>query len=178
MCTRKAEEVKTETPLIAYKVVGVTRCGRVCTPFLHYEIEKDILEGKESLLPEIKHKPFIDIVEGNTNVILKSGYIHTYADKDSLVYDYFNFFERNVSEDGIYIKFRVYEVEIPAGCECWKGMFDYDSSNLTYASTQIVFKREVQIEELIKWREEVIERNETTDRFPDGIGMPLCMQFE
>lgn len=160
MCTSLAEKVKSKTPLTAYKVLSVGLDGSISTPFVRCDITEKMLKGEEELVAGGGRAPEISVVGKITNVTLGEGYIHTYADKRSLIYDYFNYYERHAGVGYWEVAYRVFEVEIPVDSkedECWEGIFDDDRCNRSYASKRIRFKREITVDELLGWKKEMVK---------------------
>lgn len=163
MCTSFAKKVESKTPIVAYKVLSVRLDGSITTPFAHCNITEKMLKGEEELVASEGRAPEISVVGKIRNVMLREGYIHTYADKKSIVYDYFNYYECKANAGYWEVAYRVFEVEIPVDSkedECWEGIFDYDRCNRSYASKRIHFKREISTDELQEWREEMIKEGE------------------
>lgn len=163
MCTSFAKKVESKTPIVAYKVLSVGFDGSIVTPFARCNITEKMLKGEEELVASEGRAPEISVVGNITNVTLREGYIHTYADKKSLVYDYFNYYECKPAVGYWEVASRVFEVEILVDGkedECWEGIFDDDPCNRSYASKRIRFKREISIDELREWREEMIKEGE------------------
>lgn len=163
MCTSFAKKVESKTSLTAYKVLSVGLYGSITTPFARCNITEKMLKGEEELVASEGRAPEISVVGKITNVTLREGYIHTYADKKSIVYDYFNYYEYQAGVGYCDVAYRVFEVEIPVDGkedECWEGVFDDDRCNRSYASKRIRFKREISTDELQEWREEMIKEGE------------------
>ena len=163
MCTSVAEKVESKTLLTAYKVLSVGLDGSITTPFVRCDITEEMLKGEEELVAGEGEAPETVVDGKRVNVTLGAGYIHTYADKKSLVYDYFNYYERHAGVGYWETAYRVFEVEIPMDGkkdECWEGIFDDDRCNRSYASKRIRFKREIGIDELQEWREKMIKEGE------------------
>lgn len=160
MCTSVAEKVESKASLTAYKVLSVGLDGSITTPFVRCDITEKMLKGEEELVAG-EGEALETMVDGKkVNVTLGAGYIHTYADKKSLVYDYFNYYERHAGVGYWETAYRVFEVEIPMDGkkdECWEGVFDGDRYNRSYASKRIRFKREIDTDELQEWREKMIK---------------------
>ena len=160
MCTSAAKKVESKTPLTAYKVLSVRFDGRILTPFMRCDITEKMLKGEEELVASDGRAPEISVDGKKVNVTLREGYIHTYADKKSIVYDYFNYYERHAGVGYWEVAYRVFEVEIPMDDkedECWEGIFDDDRSNHSYASKRIRFKREITVDELLEWKKEMVK---------------------
>ena len=160
MCTSVAEKVESKTSLTAYKVLSVGLDGSIATPFVRCDITEEMLKGEEELVAGEGRALEISVDGKKVNVTLNEGYIHTYADKKSLVYDYFNYYERRVGVGYWETAYRVFEVEIPVDSkkdECWKGIFDDDRCNHSYASKRIRFKREITVDELLEWKKEMVK---------------------
>ena len=130
MCTNFAKKVESKTPIVAYKVLSVGLDGSIVTPFARCDITEKMLNGEEEFVASEGMAPESSVVGRITNVTLREGYIHTYADKKSIVYDYFNYYERQAGVGYWEVAYRVFEVEIPVDSkedECWEGIFDADT---------------------------------------------------
>lgn len=78
---------------------------------------------------------------------INGGFIHTYATKQSVIKDYFDYYRRECEKDKG-VKVEIYECEIPAGEGYWEGKFDNDIRIECAASKSIVFKRRLSQEEI------------------------------
>ena len=160
MCITRASynEGKNE-PVTVYKVI---ECHTVMkpesteamvttrkTPFRGVILSEDILNGTVPFVAE--GDPYIAgiyIVNGKTYAReINGGYIHTYAAKQSVVKDYFDFYRPECEKDQG-VKVEIYECEIPAGEGYWEGLFDGNMLIKSTASKSIVFKRRLSQEEI------------------------------
>lgn len=160
MCTSFAKKVESKTSIVAYKVLSVGLDGSITTPFVRCDITEKMLKGEEELVANYGRAPEISVDGKKVKVSLSEGYIHTYADKKSLVYDYFNYYEHHTGVGYWEVAYRIFEVEIPVDSEedeCWEGIFDDDRSNHSYASKRIHFKREITVDELLEWKKEMVK---------------------
>lgn len=154
MCIRQATKLEDSQIRTAYKVMirvlskwsDDENATNVESPFRHYPITKNILEGSEKYMAEAPYaQPYVSCSGGYT---VDLGYVHSYARLEDAAREIYNFFDKVNSNNNVIMLF---ECEIPLGPgyednECWEGKFD-NSEIDTYASRYLIFKREVPREE-------------------------------
>lgn len=163
MCITRASYIEgKDKPVTVYKVI---ECHIVAkeddqestelmitrkTPFRGVILSKDILNGTVPFVAQ-GYSDIVGEYQDNTGKKyakkINGGFIHTYATKQSVVKDYFQFYRPECEK--VYEKERVeveiYECEIPAGEGYWEGLFEFIEST---ASKSIVFKRRLPQEEI------------------------------
>lgn len=147
--------MQTNEPRIAYKVLF--RFPNDCdafTPFRRCIINNEILQGNRRFTASRYGPNSVWPVDPDDDVTqIDEGYIHTYADKRGVALDmaYYHFAQKGYKHPPEIV---VYEVEIPESDEdkyCWRGTFNNSDINediISYASREIVFKREIPISEI------------------------------
>lgn len=119
------------------------------TPFRGVILSEDILNGTVPFVAKGQSDIVGAYIENGKMCAkeINGGFIHTYATKQSVVKDYFDFY-RPECEKTEGVKVEIYECEIPAGEDYWEGLFDDNMLIECTASKSIVFKRRLPQEEI------------------------------
>ena len=161
MCITRASYIEGKNePVTVYKVI---ECHTVTkeddpesaevtitrkTPYRGIILSEDILNGTVPFVAKGESCIFGEYQDniGRTYANkINGGFIHSYATKQSVVKEYFQFYYPTECKK-MGVKIEIYECEIPAGEGYWEGLFDgYAPSR---ASKSIVFKRRLLQEEI------------------------------
>lgn len=126
------------------------------TPFRGVILSEDILNGTVPFVAQ-GYSDIVGEYRDNTGKKyarkINGGFIHTYATKQSVVKDYFQFYRPECEKvckckKGGRVEVEIYECEIPAGEGYWEGIFDENPLIKSTASKSIVFKRRLSQEEI------------------------------
>lgn len=149
MCIQSAKRVLTKgKPIMVYKVI--LRCktlekkgSRYETPFRGVAVTKEVLRGKQPF----EAGPRLVGDDPESFGVVNSGYIHTYADLDSVMRDYNNYYRKALENNDR--KVLIYECEVPADQDhVWYGTFDDDGSLECIAAKKIIFRRKLTQQEI------------------------------
>lgn len=164
MCITRASYIEGKNePVTVYKVIEAIEHYMVTkeddlesikltitrkTPFRGIILSEDILNGTVPFVAKGESCIFGEYQDNIGRTYAKKingGFIHSYATKQSVVKEYFQFYYPTECKK-MGVKIEIYECEIPAGEGYWEGLFDgYAPSR---ASKSIVFKRKLSQEEI------------------------------